>query len=345
MEERKKRYERLGLGEIQAIFEMRERRLSYREISQSSKRSVSTIHEVVNGYRHPYPRVWRAMPWYEKAKYVYERMGKNRQRQGRRGRVKSAVARRFIEALLKEDSSPEEIAELMRRSIPEEAVCFKTIYNLIKQERPELKEFLAERGKKRRQRVTARRARKRGAPRKRSIDERPEDVNRRIVAGGLECDLVVSGKGGSGALLVAVCRMTRRVWARKVPNLCAFTILGVLRAILLELPKHMRSSITFDNGAEFGASEMNKLESFFPGLKVYYCDPYCAWQRGSVENANKRIRRYFPKGTDFAVVTSAEVARCEERLNNRLMKCLGWQRPRDVWQSYLKPEQLLPLAA
>lgn len=55
-------------------------------------------------------------------------------------------------------------------------------------------------------------------------------------------------------------------------------------------------SITTDNGIEYKSHQDINTE-------VYFCDPYSSWQKGSVENVNKMIRRYFPKITNFAEVS------------------------------------------
>lgn len=339
------RYKRLGLCEIQAIFVMRELGKSFQEMGEELGRGKGTVWRVVRGYRHPFPVVWRSMSAYEKARHVFERMEKNKSRRGNRGHLKDAVARGFVCEKLSDGYSPEEISELMRRKLLERRVCAKTIYNFTKKEGQEFRKYLAEKGKKRRQQVTRRRGNRRPAPEKRSIHERTAANNDRLEAGHLECDSIVSKKGGGGALLVMVDRLNRRAWIRLIPNLQASTALGVLRAILWSLPPHLRKSITFDNGSEFAISEMKKLEEWFPGFLVYHCDAYAAWQRGTVENTNRRIRRFFPKGTDFHGTAKEAVAHAESRINQRLMKCLGWRTPEEVWKSYLTPELLLPLAA
>jgi IS30 family transposase len=110
-----------------------------------------------------------------------------------------------------------------------------------------------------------------------------------------------------------------------MPNLEAETTVGHLRAILKELPSDLRKSITFDNGSEFALSELIQLETDFPGLKIYYCDPYKSWQKGTVENSHRGFRWHFPKGTDFADVFPEQIRRVEEKLNRRPMKCHGYK--------------------
>ena len=69
--------------------------------------------------------------------------------------------------------------------------------------------------------------------------------------------------------------------------------------------------------------------------KIYYCHPYSAYERGSNENMNRIIRRFFPKGTSFDEVTAAEVAEVEEWLANYPRRILGWATPQMLFERYI----------
>ena len=61
---------------------------------------------------------------------------------------------------------------------------------------------------------------------------------------------------------------------------------------------------------------------------VYFADPYCSGQKGAIENANKILREYFPKGTDFRPVTQAQLNRAQYQINERPRKKLGFSTPK-----------------
>jgi transposase, IS30 family len=82
-----------------------------------------------------------------------------------------------------------------------------------------------------------------------------------------------------------------------------------------------------DNGKEF--SQFKDIEKK-TGLSVYFADPYAAWQRGTNENTNGLLRFFFPKGTDFRLISEKEVAAVVKKMNNRPRKCLGYQTPHEV---------------
>ncbi len=66
------------------------------------------------------------------------------------------------------------------------------------------------------------------------------------------------------------------------------------------------------------------------GLKVYFVDPYSAWQRGYNENTNGLLRQYCRKGSDFSKLTDSKLAKAVKKLNHRLRKCLGYRTPHEV---------------
>lgn len=89
-------------------------------------------------------------------------------------------------------------------------------------------------------------------------------------------------------------------------------------------------SLTTDNGSEF--LELEKLQRSIKGgtrFEVWYCHSYAAWEKGSNENHNRMIRRWFPKGTDFGKVTKKRVAALQEWMNNYPRRILDWNTPND----------------
>ena len=67
-------------------------------------------------------------------------------------------------------------------------------------------------------------------------------------------------------------------------------------------------------------------------IKSYFCRPYHSWEKGTVENINGIIRRFFPKGTNFDTITEEEIAFVENWINNRPMKVLGYKTPNEKFQ-------------
>jgi IS30 family transposase len=81
---------------------------------------------------------------------------------------------------------------------------------------------------------------------------------------------------------------------------------------------------------------MIALESEF-NIKIYYCHPYCSYERGTVERKNRNLLWYYPKGTDFGKVPGYEIIRAQNKINNRPMKCLRYRTPTEVWSDELVP--------
>ena len=151
------------------------------------------------------------------------------------------------------------------------------------------------------------------------ISERPEEAEGRLVLGHWEGDTVVS-RAHKGGLHTEVERMSRYLQAVKVADLRAATTLAAQRSIFEPLPKEARKTVTLDNGGENAAhAGLWKL-----GIATYFADAYAAWQRGTNENTNGLLRRFFPKGTDFGQIPQAEIDQVVERINSWPRKCLKW---------------------
>ena len=163
-----------------------------------------------------------------------------------------------------------------------------------------------------------------------SIEERPEEVNTRATIGHWEMDSVLGKKRTKPALLVLSERYSRKEIIIKVKD---HTAASVVRA-LDRLERKMGSpafrsvfrSITVDNGSEFAdaAGMEQSCRSQGQRTKVYYCHPYSSWERGTNENTNGLIRRWFPKGTDFTKVTTQEIQKVEDWLNAYPREILGF---------------------
>lgn len=147
------------------------------------------------------------------------------------------------------------------------------------------------------------------------IQERPLNISNRSIPGHWERDTIVSRKGCSGGISVGLERKTRLISAELVKSMSS---LEHMEKIELQKTKYLTKSITFDNGLE------NRLHHTL-GVYTYFCKPYHSWEKGSVENANKMIRRYFPKGTNFRRVSNTKLQEVVKLINNKPRKVLKYK--------------------
>ena len=167
-----------------------------------------------------------------------------------------------------------------------------------------------------------------------SIEDRPEQINRRMEPGHWEMDLVAGCSGSRAVLLTLTERWSRRELIFKLPNRQAASVRKVFDLLERKLGKHkfrkIFRSITTDNGPEFLEYELLR-RSIYGGIRfdLYYCHSYSAWEKGSNENHNRMIRRFFPKGTDFSKVTKKRIAELQSWMNGYPRKVLGWKTPEE----------------
>ncbi|ELY1980268.1 IS30 family transposase, partial [Flavobacterium psychrophilum] len=147
------------------------------------------------------------------------------------------------------------------------------------------------------------------------IENRPKEVEEKQRFGDLEIDLVI-GKDHKGALLTINDRATGMLQMKKIESKDS-EIVKNATIELLENWKPFLQTITSDNGKEFA-----KHEAIAKSLEIdyYFANPYCSWERGANENLNGLVRQYFPKGSDFSLITQEQVTIVVEKLNNRPRK-------------------------
>lgn len=222
--------------------------------------------------------------------------------------------------------SPEQIAGRLKQQhadAPQRHVSAQTIYTWIENDAQakHWKTFLRRRGKRPNRRKTP--PERHGSP----IQDRPTIVEQRSRIGDFEGDTVL-GPPSTGGLATLVDRRSRYTIVTKVKTKHADPVQRKLRQRLQELDPAQRHSITFDNGTEF--ARCHRLESHL-GLKLYFADPGCPYQRGTNENTNGLLRQYFPKGTDFREISHPAVRAVENQLNHRPRACLGFRTPAEVF--------------
>lgn len=159
-----------------------------------------------------------------------------------------------------------------------------------------------------------------------NISKRPQDIELRLEVGHWEGDLMI-GIGQKSAIGTIVERKTRFTFIVKIENRKSITVTQQFAQILNTLPKYILKSMTYDNGLEMAN---HKWLTENTGMDIYFANPYSSWERGTNENTNGLIRRFFPKGTDFNKITIEQLKQAQFALNNRPRKILGYKTPYEI---------------
>ena len=318
-----KGYRHLSLAERDRITEMKSDGMSLRAIARELGRSPSTLsRELRRNATHSY-KVYLSHR-------AHERAVTRKKESGKRPRLKDERIVSYVRKKLSIDWSPEIIAnkiaqEIRGASISHEAI-YQYIYHPKTQDREELIGQLVRSHRKRKQKGIGRKERKTKIPNRISINERPVSADNRSRYGHWEGDSLVSSKS-LAALNSLVERKSRYTCLTRLDRKSSEQTRDAVIRRLKGLPERARRSLTFDNGTE-NARHDEITEAI--GIQCYFADPYASWQRGSNEQVNGMVRRYFPKGTDFSKITDEQVAWVESRINNRPRKCLGYKTPAEV---------------
>ena len=293
--------------------------LSIREIARRLGRHHSSISRELRR------NLWCGLHYYiRSAQMFYERRLRDR---AKRFRLKNQSVRDFVHIKLKIGWTPELIAGYLRTTQPNNFVCHESIYQYIYIQAKNLISYLPRKHATRRRRFSYRNTGQRIKNRT-SVHERTVAHESRTQLGHWESDSLIGGDRQSG-LNVVVERATRLV---NITRLKARTAIETKRSVIRRLKRHpeaLRRSITYDNGSE---NVLHDKINEALHTRSYFCEPYHSWEKGSVEQINGLIRRFFPKGTVFKQVTDAELNRVEKLLNNRPRKCLNFRTPYEVFR-------------
>lgn len=250
----------------------------------------------------------------------------------------NAILKKYIHTKLKLRWSPEQIAQTLKRIYRDDItmhISHESIYTYLYTLprgglRKELIRYLRQgtHGRQRRKRDTDHRGK---IPHMVSIHERPKEVEHRTVPGHWESDLVV-GKDNQSAIGTLVERTTRTTILVPLEAKDAETVRKEFAKVVKRLPQEMRRSMTHDRGTEMSQHELFTKET---KVQIYFADPQSPWQRGTNENTNGLIRQFFPKGTDFTLVSKKELKQVQNMLNERPRKTLHWKTPNEVFDQLL----------
>lgn len=243
--------------------------------------------------------------------------------------VSDSILEKFVIDSLELHWSPEQIAGRWRIK-NNEVICHETIYQWLYSNRCELISMrLRRKGKKYR--------RKRSSPEfivdKRSIDERPEEINLRETPGHWEGDTMLGDPKQSAKILINVERRSGLLLAAKMDNKKAESVLEATEDLFEGIPNEFCLSITYDNGTEFARHK--QIESKV-GMTVFFAHPYSPWERGTCENTIGLLREFLPKGIDLSKITDEELRYYVDLLNNRPRKRLGFRTPLEVFEAEIK---------
>ena len=217
------------------------------------------------------------------------------------------------------------LGEIVRKDLPfRTRVSRTTLYRYIRMGLfPHIEMSVKHEDKKKYDHATVKRA-----PRGTSIEMRPQNIAARNEFGHWEMDCICCDN--KAVFLTVVERFTRFMIAFKMESQQACNVVRCLNKLERSFGKDFKrvfKTITVDNGSEF--SDCKGLERSIYNkkstrVKMYYCHPYSAYERGTNERLNREVRRLVPKGTDLTPYTQAEVQAIVKWVNDYPREIFGF---------------------
>jgi IS30 family transposase len=329
-------YDQPSLEERCSIAELHRAGRSIRQIAAALDRQPSTISRELRRNSSAGSRAAPYQPAYAQQQTAARRWS------GARLERDNALREQVL-GLLGQGWSPEQVVGRLERQAGRPVIACETIYRFIyaqlKRTNDGAWRHYLPRAKARR----GRRRKKGGSPallikHRVPVHERaPEALDRRQ-PGHWEADFMLFARYGQ-SILVLHERTSRLTALAHTADRKALATAGLLGQLLQPLPPDLKLTLTFDNGTEF--AEHHQLP-----IRTFFCDPHAPWQKGGVENAIGRIRRFLPRRTDLDTLDPSEIFQAALAYNHTPRKCLDFQTPAEVFSRVLhfKRESTSPLS-
>lgn len=324
-----RRYEQLGLEERCEIARLQGEGASIRQIAAALDRSPSSISRELKRNTGAGPRASPYKPAYAQAQTAARRWSGSRLERDEdlRERVLKGLGLGW---------SPEQVAGRLRLEEGRGVIGHESIYRFIYAQLTRTSDgawrHYLPRAKARR----GRRRRPGGSPasliqQRVGIADRAAEALTRAQPGHWEADFMLFSAYGQSVLVLHE-RTSRLTTILKTRNRKARPTAAMLGDLLGPLPEGLRRSLTIDNGTEFA-------EHYRIGLPTYFCDPHAPWQKGGVENAIGRIRRWLPRRTDLADISTDHITAVASAYNHTPRQCLDFHTPAEVFSRVLHFER------
>jgi len=312
-------YEHLCFGERKIIEKLLKEKKSIRAIARILCRGISCIsNEIKQGKTNDIYDFKKA-----EAKAILRR--KNSKFQCLKV-VKNIDLKKFVIENIKDDQSPEGISGRLKKVEKNlEYASTKAIYKFVE----------SAHGRQIEKHLYHNVVKKRSGPKNKKkvsidgrimINQRPKKVLKRVEFGHYEGDFIESGKDGKGSLLVLIERKTRYPFLMYLENKSTRNVNNLIEKLIADFnPK----SLTLDNDLSFQKHpELSELIN----ATIYFCHPHTPYEKGTVENRNKAIRRYVKKKSDLSKYGVLYFQMVETKLRTKFMKCLNYKTPEEMFK-------------
>jgi transposase, IS30 family len=320
-------YDQLSLEDRCSIARLREGGQSIRQIAAALDRSPSSVSRELKRNTGSGSRAAPYKPSYAQAQTKARRWSGSRL-------DRDEALRGQVLGLLAQGWSPEQIVGRLKREAGGQTVIgvetiYRFIYAQMKRTNDSHWRNYLPRAKTRR----GRRGKKGGSPAllikdRVSIAQRPEAAGDRGQAGHWEADFMLFSRYGQSVLVLHE-RTSRLTLFLKTDNRKAEPTVELLHNLLEPLPQALRRTLTFDNGTEF--AEHHRLNQKPFSLATFFCDPHSPWQKGGVENAIGRFRRFLPRRTNLDDIDHQQLVTATRAYNHTPRQCLDFRTPAEVF--------------